>query len=258
MEPQTTAAVLVVGAVRGDTRWESFGTPTVGTPPVDDSALEKEVERRFRECMDDLIELISRRDAERQLGEPARLVHKTMIKEAAGREVERLTHTYGSELEELILPRLSAAEQASGVQKELLNDTYSEASKSMCRAPNDKAAELPWLSKILRTRFARYVESRKRHRNNCSGASVDSLEQEDLRQPCPDFRLQAEERAKRLKQCLMRCEPIDQIVLILFHCGDLPFNAIAAFTGNSYEATKRRLSRAREKLKNLLKDGEPL
>jgi RNA polymerase sigma-70 factor (ECF subfamily) len=70
--------------------------------------------------------------------------------------------------------------------------------------------------------------------------------------PSPLERLEAEDRAERVREAVSRLEPNRRLTLLLREVEELPYEEIAEMTGVPVGTVRSRLARAREDLRNLM------
>jgi len=74
-------------------------------------------------------------------------------------------------------------------------------------------------------------------------------------QPLPPERMEAEDRAREVREAVSRLEPTRRWTLLLREVEEMPYEAIAEVTGVPVGTVRSRLARAREDLRRLLGAG---
>lgn len=130
-----------------------------------------------------------------------------------------------------------------------------------------RAAFSTWLTRIAINSALMILRKRKNMRTvslDDSGDSEGSSALQETRDPAPDAeqRCLQKERETTLRDAIKELRPSFRHVVELGHLGELPVQEIAEITGASVCATKARLFRARETLRNSpklrrLRKGQP-
>ena len=117
------------------------------------------------------------------------------------------------------------------------------------RALRNPASFAPWLRQTTRFRAEHFARSRSR-RPDAQPTTVEKLQQVADPLPTPDHALLAKERGQVLSQALELLRDEDRELIVLYYREGSSVAQVASLLGLSEMAVKKRLSRAREQLRD--------
>lgn len=109
-----------------------------------------------------------------------------------------------------------------------------------------------WKNRLRSRRRSRLVDWFRGARDGADGERREPVVVDDA--PSPLQRLEQQDRARRVRDCVARLEPQRRLTLLLREVEELSYEEIAGMTGVPVGTVRSRLARARDDLRKLLEE----
>lgn len=144
-----------------------------------------------------------------------------------------------------------------GLGEEVTQEVFVAAWQQLPRY-RPEAPLATWLFAIARNKC------QQAYRNRARRQTIAQLCVEEIRErthlggpPSPEGAITQASQVARLAVCLTQLRETDRIVLTLWYWREIPVSDIADITGKSVAAVRKQLTRAQQRLKELMDDAPP-
>lgn len=132
--------------------------------------------------------------------------------------------------------------------EELAKDLVADAFVRACLSLPEETPSFPyWLMRVCRNLWLDHLRRQRRQAPLEDAAQLPAPD-------TPETAFLKHERSRALWRSIGRLAPLDREIVTLHYFSGLPLQQVAALVGRSYGATRQRLSRLRQKIKQELEE----